>query len=104
MPNRTLKPLSLAEVEQAAKMLGLPLADVNSESLRSAFRDRVREIHPDTRADMSDNAAAAIQSAFQARAKLVSWLAQQPRKDCRVCGGKGYVRTGPFNTQVCTSC
>lgn len=104
MINRTLKPLSLAEVEQAAEKLGLKLADVSSESLRGAFRDRVREIHPDAGAPMGNNAAEEIQKVYQARAKLIVWLAQQPQKDCKVCGGKGYVRTGPFNTQICTSC
>jgi hypothetical protein len=104
MPNRTLKPLSLPEAEQAAKLLGLELADVNTESLRAAFRDRVRELHPDSAAEMPSDVAEKIQHVFQARAKLLVWVAQQPKPGCTVCGGKGYLRTGPFQTQICTSC
>lgn len=104
MMNRTLKPLSLPEAEQAAKVLGLELADVNTETLRGAFRDRMREIHPDASVAAGDNASEEIQKAYQARAKLLLWVSMQPKKGCTVCGGRGWVRSGPFGSQVCSAC
>lgn len=104
MANRTLKLLSLPEAEQAAILLGLGLSDLTAEKLRTAFRVRVRTLHPDTGAEMSAETSEKIQEAFQARAKLIVWLQQQPNANCTVCGGKGWIRSGAFNTQVCTSC
>lgn len=99
-----MKPLGLPEAEKAAEVLGLELSAVDADTLRKAFRDRVKALHPDTGAEMSAETAEKIQEAFQARVKLLAWVAMQPKSDCTICGGKGWTRSGPFGTRVCTAC
>lgn len=104
MANRSPKPLSLQDAEAAAALLGVTLSDVSVESLRTAFRAKLRQVHPDASSAPDADAADVIARLTTARARLLLWLSMQPKSDCTSCKGRGYVRTGALGTKPCPFC
>jgi len=109
MIKRTVKTITRQEAESAAALFGMVPEEATDEGLRKAWRDRVRNLHPDTlqrrQSPLSDDEATAqLHKLTLARARLLVWLAQQPSKTCKTCNGRGAVRSGPFATKPCPNC
>lgn len=105
-----------AKASEAAKVLEVELNGLTSDTVRKAYRNKVKECHP----DHHGNAKLQMWSQVSwAKEVLDRWLVQNPEPspsteiagtgNCRACEGTGRVRlsTGSFGkplTMMCVLC
>ena len=90
--------------EQALKLLHLADDDLDAASVRLAFANRVKAVHPDT-ADIeqaSGQAARALQELRASRDMLLDMIATK-QNACRLCKGSGRVQAS-MGFRQCGAC
>jgi len=97
-----VKPVTRAQVDDAATALGLTFDDLTIAQVQAAFRRVARQIHPDMCAVKEP--AEQLSAAFKNRDLLLRWLSEQPDADCPLCNGSGHIRVGRFGSQPCPHC
>lgn len=94
---------------QAADIFQLDLETLDVGAITRAFADATRAAHPDNGGD-PDLAPAQIEKAKLARKTLTAYMAARERgmpagaDVCRICDGKGTVRSMKLQPITCPSC
>lgn len=89
--------VSSAKAHEAAEVLGVTLDDLNDNTLKSAYRAKTKECHPDHHGMTKIQMWARVSWAKEC---LTHWLHSNPPReqgevpvgDCRACGGTGRVK------------
>lgn len=91
------------DAERANDLLKIgPQTEVTPETVRAAFRARIREAHPYAGGD--EHAwPERLKHLQAARDTLLAWLAQAPKLDCKECRGRGFV-AGKWGAKPCSRC
>lgn len=88
--------------DEALKLLGLePGNPISSDIVQAAFRQRVKLAHPDTAGD-SQGVKYSVQQLTMAK-KMLLESAQGTDLCCRLCAGRGMVRSG-MGFRDCVAC
>lgn len=100
------KPLTLADVEAAAGVLGFRgnVTELfSAELVKAAYREKLREHHPDTGGPVMA-APDRIAMLKQAKDVLLRWIAERPDPGCTLCRGTKVIPSGAFGTRPCPKC
>lgn len=91
--------VSSAKAYEAAEVLGVELKTLTPDALRTAYRAKTKECHPDHHGTTKLQMWARVSWAKEC---LTHWLKHNPTPqksevpigDCRACGGTGRVKVG----------
>lgn len=102
---RTKVPVTERQALQAAAVFGfLSLEGLSVDLVRNAFREAVKECHPDA-GGSAELAAHKLDMMASARQTLLKWIEDLPADDCPFCKGTHFVRSNAFGAvKPCTHC
>lgn len=80
--------------QEPHNVLGLQ-PDADETAIRAAYAEKVRADHPD-----HGGTGQNLKALKQARDAMLG-RAPKPQTTCKICGGKGWVRTGGFKPERC---
>lgn len=104
---RKVVPVTEMQARRAALLLGFnSLEGITVDLVRNAFRNAVKEAHPDAGGN-GDAAAYKVEKLVAARQMLLKWieaLPVSPTENCPFCKDERFVRTVRFGVKPCVYC